>query len=80
MSRETVYLVQGFTQKGSLLKAQQPIKCKNEEAARRSAERLGETHAGAVAFSTSGDADLGDYDDEPVIILVVGKIPEGFGS
>jgi hypothetical protein len=25
--------------------------------------------AGAVAFSTAGDAELGDYDDEPTIIF-----------
>jgi len=80
MSRETIYLVQGFKQKGASLKAQPASQCKNEEAARRAAQRLSETHVGAVAFSTSADAELGDYDEEPVVLLVVGTVPESFGG
>jgi hypothetical protein len=42
------------------------------------AQRLSETKAGAVAFSSSGDAELGDYDEEPIVLAVVGRVPEQF--
>lgn len=60
------------------LKPEAPTRCKNEAAALRAAVRLGETMAGAVAFSSSGDAELGDFDDEPIILSVVGRVPESF--
>ena len=67
MARETVYLVQGFkTGKGARLIADTPILCKSAGAARRKAETLATTKAGVAAFATSGDADLGEYDEEPV--------------
>lgn len=78
MARETVYLVQSFTDKAGALKADAPTRCRSKEGAIRNAEMLGETKAGAVAFSSSGDAELGDYDDEPVILLIVGRVPENF--
>jgi hypothetical protein len=78
MTRETIYLVQGFTDKMGTLKADPPTRCKSEEAAKRAAALLGESKAGAVAFSSSGDAELGDFDDEPVILFIVGRVPESF--
>ena len=79
MARETVYLVQGLrTGKDLRLIADTPIRCKSADAARRKAETLATTKAGVVAFATSGDADLGDYDEEPVIILKTGHLPPPF--
>lgn len=78
MARETIYMVQGFSSRGEGLKPQKPTAVKSEEAARRAARRLGEEVAGAVAFSTSGDSELGDYDEDPTILLVVGRVPEEF--
>lgn len=79
MARETVYLVQAYTQgKRARLNADAPIRCKSPEAARKTAERLATTKAGVVAFSTSGDSDLGEYDDEPVIFFRVGRLPAQF--
>jgi len=78
MARETVYIAQGFIEKGSKLIAEPAMRCKSEEAARRAAARMGETKAGAVAFSSSGDAELGDFDDEPKILSIVGHVPESF--
>jgi hypothetical protein len=46
--------------------------------ARRTAERLAPAKAGVVAFSTAGDAELGDYDDEPTIIFKTGQLPAHF--
>jgi hypothetical protein len=79
MARETIYLVQGFSAgKGERLSADPPIRCKSAESARRSAENLAPTKAGVVAFSTSGDAELGDYDEEPTIIFKAGRLPAAF--
>jgi hypothetical protein len=79
MSRETVYLVQAYTQgKRTRLNADTPLRCKSPETALRTAERLAASKAGVVAFSTSGDADLGEYDDEPVIFFKAGRLPPQF--
>lgn len=78
MARETMYFVQGFAESRGGLKAGAPVRCKDEAAARRAATHLGETNAGAIAFSSSGDEDLGDFDDEPVILVVIGAVPEEF--
>jgi hypothetical protein len=75
MSRETVYLVQAFKAgKGTRLAADIPIRCKSSDSARRAAERLALTRAGVVAFATSGDAESGDYDEEPTIIFKAGRL------
>jgi hypothetical protein len=79
MARETIYLVQAFNAgKGARLNADIPIQCKSPDTARRTAERLAPIKAGVVAFSTSGDAELGDYDEEPTIIFKAGRLPAPF--
>ncbi len=81
MARETIYLVQSFRPgRGIKLIDDVPVSCKSAEAARRMAERLETAKAGVVAFSTSGDADLGEYDDEPVILFKAGRLPARFGD
>jgi hypothetical protein len=42
------------------------------------AERLAATKLGVVAFSTSGDSELGDFDDQPTIIFRAGQLPAAF--
>jgi hypothetical protein len=75
MSRETIYLVQAFKAgKGTRLAAETPIRCKSSESARRTAERLALTKEGVVAFATSGDAEAGDYDEEPTVIFKAGRL------
>lgn len=78
MARETVYLVQGFSEKLGVLVGSTPVRCRSEEAALRSARRMGEEVAGAIAFSSSGDAELGDYDEEAVVLFRVGRVPDDF--
>ena len=79
MTRETVYIVQAYDAgKGNRLKADTPVPCKSAEAACRTAERLSLTKIGVVAFSSSGDQELGEYDDEPVIIFKIGRLPQQF--
>jgi hypothetical protein len=79
MSRETLYLVQAFKAgKGTRLAADTPIRCRSSDGARRTAEHLALTKAGVVAFSTSGDAESGDYDEQPTIIFKTGRLPAPF--
>lgn len=79
MARETVFVVQSFTAgRGKALKADQAVPCKSGEAARRMAERLSATKLGVVAFSTSGDAELGEFDDQPTILFKAGQLPVAF--
>ncbi len=33
---------------------------------------------GVVAYSTAGDAETGDYDDQPVILFKSGRLPAPF--
>jgi len=79
MVRETIYLVQAFrTGKGARLTADTPVRCKSPDTARRTAEGLAQTRAGVVAFATSGDTELGEYDEEPTIIFRAGRLPAPF--
>ena len=79
MARETIYFVQAFNAgRGGNLKADAPISCKTETSAIRTAERLALSKLGVVAFSSSGDAEMGDYDDEPTVIFRQGQCPSGF--
>ena len=69
MVRETNYFVQAFNAgKGGNLKADAPIACKSATGALRTAERLALSKLGVVAFSSTGDPEMGDYDDEPTVI------------
>jgi len=79
MARLTSYLVQSFVAgRGSALKADKPMACKSAEEAQRKAARMASSKLGVVAYSTSGDAELGDYDDEPVYIFKAGRLPAQF--
>ena len=79
MARETVYLVQTFkASKGARLIADTPIRCRSSDAALRRAESLAPSKAGVVAFAMSGDAELGEYDEEPTIIFKAGRLPAPF--
>ncbi len=76
MGRETVHLVQAFIAgRGAALKSEQTLICASAEDARRKAERLSSTRLGVVAFSASADAELGDYDENPVILFKAGRLP-----
>lgn len=79
MARETIYIVQAFNAgKGGHLKPDSPIACKTESAAPRTAERLALSKLAVVAFSSSGDPEMGDYDDEPTVIFRKGELPAAF--
>jgi hypothetical protein len=79
MARETSYFVQAFNAgKGGNLKADAPIACKSATGALRTAERLALSKLGVVAFSTTGDPEMGDYDDEPTVTFRNGRLPPAF--
>lgn len=79
MAIETIYIVQAFKAgaRGGL-KAEPPSSARNEAMAIRTAERLATAKAGVVAFSTSGDAETGEFDDEPKILFRFGRLPPQF--
>ena len=79
MAREIAYLAQAFKAgKGARLIADTSVRCKSSDAARMRAESLATTMAGVVAFASSGDAELGEYDDEPTVIFRAGRLPPPF--
>jgi hypothetical protein len=79
MARETTYFVQAFNPgKGGNLKGDVPIACKSANGALRTAERLALSKLGVVAFSSTGDSEMGDYDDEPTVIFRNGQFPAAF--
>jgi hypothetical protein len=74
MARETTYFVQSFIAgRGGNLKADVPVACKTATGAVRAAERLALSKLGVVAFSSTGDPEMGDYDDEPKVIFRIGQ-------
>ena len=79
MARETVYILQSYVAgRGKSLKAEQQVGCRNAEEARRKAERLAPLREGVVAFSATADTELGDYDENPVILFKSGRLPYPF--
>jgi hypothetical protein len=79
MARETSYFVQAFNAgKGGELKSDAPIACKSASGAVRTAERLALSKLGVVAFSSTGDPEMGDYDDGPTVIFRNGQFPPAF--
>jgi hypothetical protein len=79
MARVTVYLVQAFV--AGTRRSQGPEAApSSEEAARGTAERPASSKIGVVALSSSDDAEAGDYDDEPLVILRIGGLFEQKGS
>ncbi len=79
MAKETVHLVQAFVAgRGKGLKSEPPMACKTAEEARRKAERLSPLRLGVVAFSATADTELGDYDENPVVLFKSGRLPHPF--
>jgi hypothetical protein len=79
VTRETVFIVRSFgAGRGRSLKPDQAVPCKNADAARRMAEHLSATKLGRVAFSTSGDAELREFDEQPTILFKAGQLPAQF--
>ena len=81
MAKETVYIVQAYVAgRGRGLKAEPQMGCKSAEEARRKAERLGPLRVGVVAFAATADVEMGDYDENPVILFKSGQLPHPFAD
>ena len=81
MASETVYIVQSYVAgRGKALKAEQQVGCKDAAEALRKATRLGPLREGVVAFSATADTELGDYDENPVILFKAGRLPFPFAD
>jgi hypothetical protein len=79
MAREATYVVQAFNAgKGGHLKPVSPIVCKSETGALRTAEKLALSKLAVVAFSSTGDPEIGDYDDESTVFFRKGELPAAF--
>lgn len=74
-----MHVVQAFVAgRGQALKSEPALACATAEDARRKAERLAPARLGVVAFSTSADAEMGDYDENPTILFRSGRLPPPF--
>lgn len=79
MAKETVHVVQAYVAgRGKALKSEPPVACKSADEALRRATRLSTLRLGVVAFSTSVDVEMGDYDDQPTILFRAGRLPPPF--
>ena len=70
----TYYVVVPFgkDEEGNLVPLE-PMEAPNGDAARRRAQAVAGTHAGAVAFSRTGDPDLGEFGDA-VVLATFGEV------
>jgi hypothetical protein len=79
VARQTEYFVQAFDAgKGGHLKPGSPIACKSASGALRTAERLALSKFAVVAYSSTGDPEMGDYDDQPMVFFRKGQLPAAF--
>ena len=79
MAREIFYLVEAFKPgQDKKMTAEPAIRGKSTDGACKRAELLAGTKAGVVAFSASGDPELGEHDDKPRIIFKAGRLPAAF--
>jgi hypothetical protein len=74
-----IYLVQGIQDRQSCrLIVDTPVRANHRTLAaggRRSSRQI---RVGAVSFATSGDAESGEYYEEPMIIFKAGQLPAPF--
>jgi len=77
MASHTSHIVQAFAEQDGGLLAAEPKACPSAAFARSLVARLAESHAGVIAWSRTGNPELGDW--EPAVVLVrTGLIPEEF--
>lgn len=80
MAHQTIYMVQSFhLANHNRICADAPISCKSAQGAIRTAEKLALNKLGVMAFSTFGEADSGEYNDDSVVFFRAGQLPEQIG-
>ncbi len=77
MAKKIFYVVQPYdaAKRGNGLKAGTAMEVATEAEARRKAERLAQSRAGAIAFSRAVDPDSDDA-EPPVLLASFGRVPE----
>jgi hypothetical protein len=77
MATTTIHIVQAFVEQDGGLLAAEPKACPSAGSALSLASRLATTNIGVIAWSRTGDPELGDW--EPAVVLArTGTIPEEF--
>lgn len=77
MPPNTLHVVQAFEERDGGVVPVEPKACPSAASARALASRLAQTHLGVIAWSRTGDPDLGDW-GPPEVLVRTGVIPEGF--
>jgi hypothetical protein len=73
----TVHVVQAFTQMDEGIAPAEPRACPSASYARSLAARLASTSTGVIAWSRTGDPELGEW--QPAVVLArIGTIPDEF--
>jgi hypothetical protein len=76
MSNVTYYVAMGFIRdEAGELVAMDPVEAQSSTQAVSRARSLAATKAGAVAFSRTGDPNLGDFEDA-VVLWQAGEVPD----
>ena len=77
MPSVTIHVVQAFEQHEDGILATEPKSCPSAGSARALVARLARTHVGVIAWSRTGEAELGDWG--PAVELVrTGTVPDEF--
>ena len=77
MPPHTLHVVQAFEQRDGGIVPLEPKACPSAASARGLANQLAGTHAGVIAWSRTGDPDLGDW-GPPEVLVRTGVIPDEF--
>ena len=79
MTMHTIHVVQAFASQDEGFLPTEPKACTSAALARSLAARLAKTHLGVIAWSRTGDPELGDWGPANVIARL-GKIPDEFDA
>jgi hypothetical protein len=77
MASHTLHVVQAFEDRDGALVAIEPQACPSAASALALAATYAGTHAGVIAWSRTGDPDLGEW-GPPDVLVREGLIPEEF--
>ena len=77
MPPHTHHVVQAFEQREGGIVPVEPKACPSAASARALAARLAQSHVGVIAWSRTGDPDLGDW-GPPEVLVRAGVIPDEF--
>jgi hypothetical protein len=77
MPSHTLHVVQAFEEREGGIMPVEPKACPSAASARALASRLAQTHVGVIAWSRTGDPELGDW-GPPEVLIRSGVIPDEF--